>query len=165
MSGTQRGGRLISPPRSSSSSSGISISRSSYGRDGVRMMIGSAGGRPGGRGNCPDTAFVTRERPRRAPGQVQMHQHAASKLQYARARPLATLSRIVPRREVLSRNPDVHGYRSHHPVLLPPDGVDEGRCGQCRWEDSAQVTLLAFLRVGDFGYRALDARVQSGAGC
>ena len=50
-SGTQPGGRLISLPFSSSSDP--SISRSSRGRGGVRMMIGSAGGRPGGLGSGP----------------------------------------------------------------------------------------------------------------
>ncbi len=47
-SGTQRGGRLISPPSSSSSRSIRSRGRRAA-AGGVRMMIGSAGGRPGGR--------------------------------------------------------------------------------------------------------------------
>ena len=54
-SGTQPGGRLISPP--SSSSTDPSISRSSRGRrGGVLMTIGSAGGRPGGLGSGPGIA-------------------------------------------------------------------------------------------------------------
>ena len=52
-SGTQCGGRLILPLLSSSMSSGLSISRSSRGRGGVRMMIGSADGRAGGLGSGP----------------------------------------------------------------------------------------------------------------
>ena len=51
--GNPGGGRLISPLLSSSLSSGLSISKSSRGRGGVRMMIGSAGGRPGGSGSGP----------------------------------------------------------------------------------------------------------------
>ena len=58
-SGTQPGGRRISPPSSLSSSSDPSISRSSRGRGGVRITIGSAGGRPGGLGSGPGGAAST----------------------------------------------------------------------------------------------------------
>jgi hypothetical protein len=55
-SGTHPGGRLISPPSSSSSSFDPSISGPSRGRGGVLITIGSAGGRLGGLGSGPGAA-------------------------------------------------------------------------------------------------------------
>jgi hypothetical protein len=52
------GGRLISVS-ASSGSRGVSTSTLSGGRGGTRMMIGSAGGRFGSRGNGPGAVSVT----------------------------------------------------------------------------------------------------------